>query len=299
MNEQHENKQRKRQAGLIVGAIILVLIILGGGYKIWHQSKTIDTITAQSELDRQFLEEEYNELSLQYEGYKFSVNNDTLVAQLSNEQAKVQRLMEELKTVKSTNARRINELKRELQTLRKIMRNYVAQIDSLNAANQALRTENKEVKAQIHQVSTQRNQLQQEKQRLSKQVELASKLVISNIRVDYLTDKGKPTKRIKKMKQFKFAFTIDQNITAAPGMKTIYMRLYKPDDTLLLKSSYGTFSFEGGEIPFSISRQIEYTGEPVSLEMFWDIDEYLVEGTYRLEIFADGYLVARSSFALQ
>ncbi|SJZ80115.1 hypothetical protein [Porphyromonas cangingivalis] len=299
MNEQSENKQRQRQAGLIVGIALLILIIIGGGYKLWQQGKTIDNITAQSELDRQFLEEEYNELSLQYEGYKFSINNDSLVAQLSNEQAKVQRLMEELKTVKSTNAQRINELKRELQTLRKIMRNYVAQIDSLNAANQALRTENKEVKAQIHQVSTQRNQLQEEKQRLTKQVELASKLVVSNIRVDYLTDKGKTTKRIKKMKQFKISFSIDQNITTEPGMKNVYVRLYKPDDTLLLKSTYGTFSFEGGEIPYSISRQIEYTGEATSLDMYWDIDEYLSEGTYRLEIFADGYLVGRSSFTLQ
>lgn len=299
MNEQSENKQRQRQAGLIVGIALLILIIIGGGYKLWQQGKTIDNITAQSELDRQFLEEEYNELSLQYEGYKFSINNDSLVAQLSNEQAKVQRLMEELKTVKSTNAQRINELKRELQTLRKIMRNYVAQIDSLNAANQALRTENKEVKAQIHQVSTQRNQLQEEKQRLTKQVELASKLVVSNIRVDYLTDKGKTTKRIKKMKQFKISFSIDQNITTEPGMKNVYVRLYKPDDTLLLKPTYGTFSFEGGEIPYSISRQIEYTGEATSLDMYWDIDEYLSEGTYRLEIFADGYLVGRSSFTLQ
>ncbi|MDO4771218.1 hypothetical protein [Porphyromonas sp.] len=298
MNEQIENKQRQRRAGLIVGGIVLALIILCGAYYIWHQSKTIETITAQSELDRQFLEEEYNELSLQYEGYKFSINNDSLVAQLSNEQAKVQRLMEELKTVKSTNAKRINELKRELQTLRKIMRNYVAQIDSLNAANQALRTENKEVRAQIHQVSTQRNQLQEEKQRLSKQVELASKLVVSNIRVDYLTDKGKPTKKVKKMKQFKVSFAIDQNITAEPGMKKVYVRLYKPDDTLLLKSSYGTFTFEGSEIPYSISRQIEYTGEATSLDMYWDIDEYLEEGSYRVEIFADGYLVGRSKFVL-
>lgn len=298
MNEQAENKQRQRKAGLIVGGAILLLLICGGGYKIWQQGKTIDNITAQSELDRQFLEEEYNELSLQYEGYKFSINNDSLVAKLADEQAKVQRLMEELKTVKSSNAQRINELKRELQTLRKIMRHYVAQIDSLNAANQALRTENKEVKAQIHQVSTQRNQLQEEKQRLSKQVELASKLVVSNIQTTPLTDKGKSTNKIKKMKQFRFTFAIDQNITTEPGMKTIYMRIYKPDDTLLLKSSYGTFSFEGREIPYSISRQVEYTGESTPMEMYWDIDEYLSEGTYRIEIFADGYLIGKRTFEL-
>ena len=57
------------------------------------------------------------------------------------EQAKVQRLMEELRTVKSTNAKEIARLKKELATLRKIMRNYVIQIDSLNRANEQLKVE--------------------------------------------------------------------------------------------------------------------------------------------------------------
>jgi len=87
------------------------------------------------------LEDEYNELSLQYEGYKFSVGNDSLVALLSTEQAKVQRLLEELRTVKATNAKEIARLKKELDTLRKIMRNYVVQIDSLNRENEQLKVE--------------------------------------------------------------------------------------------------------------------------------------------------------------
>ena len=43
---------------------------------------------------------------------------------------KVQRLLEELRTVKATDAARINELKKELATLRSVMRNYIIQIDS-------------------------------------------------------------------------------------------------------------------------------------------------------------------------
>lgn len=69
----------------------------------------------------------------QYEGYRFEVENDSLAYQLASEQAKVQRLLEELRTVKSNNAQRIAELTRELETLRQILRNYVIQIDSLNA----------------------------------------------------------------------------------------------------------------------------------------------------------------------
>ena len=91
-----------------------------------------DAIKPECFLDKESLEDEFNELSLQYEGYKFNIGNDSLLNLLSTEQAKVQRLQEELRTVKATNTKEIARLKKELQTLRKIMRNYVVQIDSLN-----------------------------------------------------------------------------------------------------------------------------------------------------------------------
>lgn len=45
---------------------------------------------------------------------------------------KTQRLLEELRTVKSSNATEIRRLKQELASLRKIMIGYINQIDSLN-----------------------------------------------------------------------------------------------------------------------------------------------------------------------
>lgn len=288
-----------RRNTIIAAIATLILIIGGGGYHIYKQNKTIAEITTQNELDKQMLEEEYNELSLQYEGYKFTISNDSLLAKLSSEQAKVQRLMEELRTVKSTNARRISELRRELETLRKVMRNYVIQIDSLNAANKELRDENKVVREQISKVSSERNALAQQKEQLSKRVELASKLVASSIRTTPLNHKGRNTKRISQIKQLQFDFTIDSNITASTGIKQVYMRITKPDDTLLTKSDGGTFSFEGGNVPYSIARQIEYGGEALPVTMYWNVDEYLSEGSYHIEIFADGYLIGRSSFILK
>ena len=294
----NEDQARQRKALLIVGAIVLALLIGGGIYYIIHQQRTISEIREAGALDKEMLEQEFNELSLQYEGYKFNISNDSLIAKLSTEQAKVRSLMEELKTVKSTNARRISELRRELETLRKIMRSYVVQIDSLNAANQQLRTENKAQKEQISRVNQQKSQLEQERSALSKKVELAQKLSVSGISVRGLNSRGRTTKRIQNMKQLEITFSLDRNITAEPGMKEIYLRLYKPDDTLLTKPGSGTFTFEGGDVPYSISREVEYQGELVAVTLYWNVDEYLPEGSYRLEIFADGYLIGRAAFSL-
>lgn len=299
MTEINPDKQRRNKALAIVGGIVVLGLIVGGGLYIAHQQKQLDVVQEQSAIDKQLLEEDYNELALQYEGYKFNVSNDSLAQKLSTEQAKVQRLLEELRAVKSSNATRINELKQELSTLRQVLRSYVEQIDSLNRANQALRTENKEVKEEISRVTNQREQYRQESQKLNEKVQLASKLSVSSLSVKGLNSRGKVTARVQNMKQLKFDFQVDRNLTAQTGMKTIYLRITKPDGVLLQQSgSSGTFGFEGGQVPYSISRQVEYGGEPVQMTMYWDIQEYLIEGDYHLEFFADGYIIGRSTFAL-
>lgn len=56
------------------------------------------------------------------------------------------------------------------------------------------------------------------------------------------------------MKQLQFDFQIDRNLTAEPGMKTIYLHVTKPDGTLLQQAeSSGTFSFEDGQVPCTLS----------------------------------------------
>lgn len=294
-----EEKQRQRKALLIVGGIVLFLLIIVGIATIVKQQKQLSGVQELSKLEKEMLEDEYNELALQYEGYRFEISNDSLAQKLATEQAKVQRLMEELKTVKSTNASRIAELKRELETLRKVLKSYVAQIDSLNMANNALRAENQEVRRQISEVTTQSQQLKVEKERLEEKVTLAAKLSISGFNAKGLNSRGKKTTRIQQMKQLQFSFNIDGNVTAEPGYKDIFMRITTPDGVLLEQSGVsGVFSFEGAKVPYSISRQVEYGGEQTPMEMYWDIQEYLVEGNYQAELFAEGYLIGRYSFTL-
>lgn len=297
--EKNEGKEVKKLSMLIVAIIVLALIVAGGGYYIYHQKQKINDITQAFDLQKETLEDEYNELSLQYEGYKFQVGNDSLVALLSTEQAKVQRLLEELRTVKATNAKRINELKKELATLRKIMRNYVIQIDSLNAANEQLKKENKEVVRKYQQASSTAAQLSKEKEKLTERVTLASKLDAAAISITPVNSRGKAVDRIKRMEQFVIKFTITKNITAPVGEKTIYVRIMKPDDDILVKNRTNVFAFEGKEINYSIKRVVEYEGEELPVVMYWDIEEFLSPGTYRVDIFADGNLIGKKSFVLE
>lgn len=298
-SEKKETKEINKMSMLILAVIILILVIAGAAYYIFHQQQQMEEMTQSFDLEKEMMADDLNELSLQYEGYKFSVSNDSLVALLTTEQAKVQRLMEELRTVKSTNAKEIARLKKELATLRKIMRNYVIQIDSLNRANEQLKVEKNEAVKKYRQASTTAASLKREKEKLTERVTLASKLDATSISVTPVNSRGKLAKRIKKMEQFIINFKIAKNVTAPVGEKVVYVRIMKPDDDILVKSRGDVFTFEGKDINYSIKKMIEYEGEEVPVTMYWNIEEFLSPGTYRVDIFADGNLIGQRSFTLE
>ena len=297
--EKKETKEINKMSLLIMAVVVLLLIIAGAAYYIFHQNQQMEDLEQAYVLDKESLEDEFNELSLQYEGYKFNIGNDSLLNLLSTEQAKVQRLQEELRTVKATNTKEIARLKKELQTLRKIMRNYVVQIDSLNRANEQLKVEKNEAVKKYKQASSTATTLKKEKEKLTERVTLASRLDATGIYVTPVNGRGKKAKVIKKMEQFVVDFRISKNITAPVGEKTIFVRIMKPDDDILLKSRADVFTFEGKEINYSMKKLVEYDGEELPVTMYWNIEEFLSPGTYRVDIFADGNLIGRKSFTLE
>ena len=132
---------KDRTAQLIAIIVVMALALGITAYFVFTKDKQITEMQEQYTIDKQELEDEYESISMQYEGFKFSVQNDSLLYKLENEQAKVQRLMEELRLTKATDQAEIRRLKDELSTLRKILKSYIQQIDSLNRLNEELKAE--------------------------------------------------------------------------------------------------------------------------------------------------------------
>ena len=295
----------KRSNLVWVVIAVLVVALLGTGIFIYMQHKAMSDFKEQVEIDKQRseLEKEYSDLAAQYdqfEGQKMMFNNDSLIEKLDAEKVKVQRLLEELRTVKNTSSARIEELKRELTTLRGIMRHYVMQIDSLNVANKQLREENAKVTRRYREVAQTASQLKQEREELTEKVTLAAKLDAVGIVVTPIDSRGKTAKKIKKTDKIKITFSIAKNVTAEVGEKYIYARIVKPDGDVLVKDRDDVFPFEDREINYSCRKLIEYTGEELNdVTMYWAVEEFLYPGEYRVDIFADNYKIGTRSFTLK
>lgn len=122
---------------------------------------------ALAEMDKKEMENEYQQFANQYSEMKTQISNDSIVAQLTAEQQKTEQLLTELKNVKSTDAREIARLKKELATVRAVLRSYVLEIDSLNRLNQNLTAENTRVKGQYEEATRQIEGLNSERASLS------------------------------------------------------------------------------------------------------------------------------------
>lgn len=283
-------------ASVVIALLIIALFIVFRNAK--NTEKEMQEMVEQINYEKEALEEEYSDLAF-FEGFNHTLQNDSILKLLDTEKQRVQLLLEELRQTKATNARRISELKKELASVRKIMISYVNQIDSLNKINTHLMRENTDIKNRYTEATQTVATLSQEKEDLTEKVKLASMLEVRDIVVTTLNERERATSRLRKIALIKFDFVVLKNITTPTGNKIVYLRIVTPDERILNKRETDVFEFEGSNIKFSCKKQFEYMGEEVAETLYWNVEEVLIEGTYRVDIFIDGNLVGSQTFVLK
>lgn len=286
---------------IFIPVAIVGLLLIGGivylSMSLHNERQTNKEMQELAEIDKKEMENEYQQFSDQYTEMKAQINNDSLVAQLTQEQMRTQELLKELKNVKSTDAREIARLKKELATCRAVIRSYVLEIDSLNRLNQNLTEENTRVKGQYAEATRQIEGLNSDKATLSEKVAIAAQLDATAIS---MTAKKKPTanKNVKKIKDAKLItvnFNIAKNVTAQNGKKTLYVRVTTPSGSVMGAS--GSFSYENRTLQYSMSKAIEYTGNETPVTVYWNVTETLNPGTYNVSVFCDGNMIGSRNFS--
>ena len=284
---------------LLIPLIVVILALLGGlAYlfmNLQEQKQVNEDMQELARLDKQEMENEYERFTLQYSEMKTKINNDSIIEQLTQEQMRTQQLLEELKKTKAEDAREITRLKKELATVRAVLRDYVMQIDSLNRQNERLKAENTQVKEQLAERNTQIAGLSNEKASLSEKVAIAAQLDATNIQLRALKKNNKDVKKIKDCVSMQTSFTITRNVTASNGTRTVYVRIQNPGGNTL--NGGGTFTYENRNLQYTMKKNIEYTGEETSLTLFWQVTQALEAGDYRVSIFVDGNMIGSKTFS--
>lgn len=286
----------------VLYGLVAVIIVLaaGAGYLFFsldRQKQANQEMQELAELDKKEMENEYEQFARQYSEMKTQINNDSIVAQLTQEQMKTQQLLEELKRVKSSDAREIARLKKELATMRAVLRSYVMQIDSLNRINENLTAENTRMKGQYAEATRQIAGLSTEKANLSEKVAIAAQLDATGISMTPFKKGGKKLKKMKDCKSIRVDFTVARNVTASNGMRTFYVRITKPNGQAIEDGA--SFNYENRTLRCSMSKQVEYTGDALPMSLYYSGNQVYEPGTYVVSIFADGHMIGSRSFNFQ
>jgi len=292
---ENTNSSPNRKLTMILTILVVVLAASLGVLYMQYQKKMADNAIVQEALEEQkeSLTSELKDMMSEYEGLKS--DNDSLNNQIEKQQSRIKNLL----AINASNLEKIKLYKKELATLREVMKSYIIQIDSLNTKNQKLVAENTEVRNALEDARKNNEDLSREKADMSSKIETAKVLSAKNITVSPLNRRGKDTEKASRTAKIKTSFTIRENSLAAAGEKTIYLRITRPDELVLASSEQDVFEYQGSKIVYSAKRQVNYQNADLDVSIYWDNVGELISGTYNVDLFCEGKLIGSSTFSLR
>jgi len=298
VNEKRLEKAVERRGRFNMLLVILIILFACGAGYLWHlnrQQKMESTEMQQAlEDEKNSLSNELSNLMGEYESLK--TDNDSMNRKVEVQQDKIKKLL----SINANNLEKIKLYKKELVTLREIMKSYIVQIDSLNQRNQQLVAENTEVKSKLDVARKNNEQLSQDKEELTQKVKQASVLSAKNVVVTLLNKRGKETSRTGKVSKIKVCFTVRENSIVPAGQRIIYLRITRPDQLVFASSQDNLFDFQGAKVVYSEKRDINYENSDIDLCIFYPVKEgEMIAGNYAVDLFTDGNLIGNTTFTIK
>lgn len=303
-----ENNQKEKSNNKL-WIIISIVLFLGNGtfIALWlserGRANTEVIIKEQVILDRDNVKTEL--LELQEEYATLQTNDKAMQVELEAKRAEIAQLLEQADKHKD-DAYIISKLKKEVNTLRKIMKHYVHEIDSLNTLNQIITAEKNRVTADLTTEKGITSKLSKDKDALQSTVNLgsilkASQPVAQGIKVKSGGKKEVETEKASRADKIKVSFVLGENKIAKSGGRTVYVRIVSPDGKEICKSpdSGNMFSFNGSKGYFAGKEDIDYRNEEMSVSVYCESPNEFIPGKYQVTIGCDNVIIGETTLNLK
>lgn len=304
-----ENKTEEKKSNNRILIILLALLLVGNGVFAWlwlkerGRANTVVVEKQQVIVERDNVKKEL--LDLQEEYATLQTNDVALQKELEDKRAEIAELLEQAEKHKD-DAYIISKLRKETETLRKIMKHFVVQIDSLNTLNKTLIVEKDKVSADLTAEKDKTTQLVKDKDALQSTVNIGSILKAENPTVKGVKFKSGGKKEVEttkasRVERIKVSFILGENKIAKKGPRSVYVRIVTPDGKELTKSpdEGNMVKFNGSKGYFAAKQDVSYNGEDVAVDVFCPSPSEFVPGKYLVNIICDEVIVGESSITLK
>ncbi len=315
-----EEKAQKNNNGAFVAIIIILLLGLGVMAYMWS-SKNSDL--NQCKTDNALLNSDMDGMNEMMSGYIGGMSNDlktdfkemlstydallekdkTKADSINKQKAVIAELLEKVEKG-NMNARQLFAARKEIETMKQIMRGYIVQIDSLNTLNYQLTSDLETTSTALVKTEGERDQYKTEAELSAEQVKKGSKLQAYNfstvglkMKLNNTTDE---TNRAKSTVQIKSSFTLSENPITPAGKKTVYLQVITPEGKTLQASSSNIVTTDAGAVPYSDKKDVDYQNERIDMAIYYRLNgEELSKGNYKVKVYCQGQLIGSDSFTLK
>ena len=293
--------EKKTNVNALYGVLGLLVVILGVAvYMLLDTRKNLNLVSTDLaekteffRMEKDSLEGELRNIYFRYD--TLETNNLELQVEMEQQKEKIEKLI----SLQAEDAYKIRMYRKEMETLRSVLRSYIVQIDSLNMQNQELLAENKQLRNTELRLSSEKEQLEKDKTQLEEIKDLVTTLQASQIDLVLLNKRDKNTDRIRTAVKVRVDFVLRANKVSPAGEKSIYLRIIRPDQVVLGSPELEMIEVNSEQIPVSASRVVNYENEDLPVSIFWNNDGEIVPGEHRVELYAGGKIIGQSSFVLK
>jgi|TARA_R100000501_G_C2600556_1_gene97749 hypothetical protein len=293
MTEKKNNTALK----ILTGVLAVALLALGiYTIKFYNEEKENKAILTK---EKEVIEDELNDLIVKYD--EAIEENQIMDQNLVDARNRIERLLDSVED-NEANLVLISRYRREIGDLKAEKERLFRVVDSLNRQNQMMSQTLDSTNVVLEERTRISDSLQTTNQDLSNKVDRAAQLKITNLRGEgvIVRNSGKLVEndRTRRIDQVRTCFTITANDLAGPGERDMYVQVYNPENELV--GDEIVVEHEGGAMVYSAASKVYYENNELDVCLLANTNEdKLLEGTYKVYVYANATLLGTASFNLR
>lgn len=293
MTEKKNNTALK----ILTGVLAVALLALGiYTIKFYNEEKENKAILTK---EKEVIEDELNDLIKKYD--EAIDENQVMDQNLVDARNRIERLLDSVED-NEANLVLISRYRREISNLKSEKDRLFRVVDSLNRQNQMMSQTLDSTNIILQERTRVSDSLQTTNQDLSNKVDRAAQLKVTNLRGEgvIVRNSGKLVEndRTRRIDQIRTCFTITANDLAGPGERNMYVQVYNPENELV--GDEIVVEHEGGPMVYSAASKVYYENNELDVCLLANTNENrLLEGTYKVYVYADAILLGTASFNLR
>lgn len=296
-------KEQEKKGNKLFMIISAVLFVAAGilGWQFLEQK----AVVKEERSEKSEIKAELSELLAEYQDV--TTDNEGLRQQLDQKILEIEEMLvdiEKLEKAKIEQRWLMTKFKRENQSLRRILKIYLHELDSMGKKIIVLVDENTEIQGNLSSEIEKTERLTKDKEELTGQVELGSAFKLYQTSIAGIRMRGggkeKEESRARRVEKIKVCFTVGANALTKPGDRYFYIRVADADGNVMPKGGDSTNVFmaaDGKKLAYSGRRQLNYMNVAEDICLYFN-KIGLTVGKYTVDIFADGNKVGEKSITL-